>query len=611
MACDHTAGRQPVPWPEFGSGGLEAGYVRRLIDFVDARLYLADHRVLLLLQCLLTGRLPATLHDQAADAVLGFRFSLLEPGFDSLALWTENHQVTAATAEYLTGQLFEDRIFTNDGRSAARHKRAAQARLMLWMADRFRFGFSEWLSNTYYAFDLAALAMLVDHAADKGLADRAAMVIDLALTDVALHSFRGRFAPSMGRAHAEQIINPDRAEIAPIIASAFGEGPPTLDIESLSSIFVARQRYQVPAALREIAGQRPVRQVLSSQGLDAGEVRQELRAHPYYPRSQGLELMRFWWGQQAVTTPETIVESVRALRALELGGHRTLAPMARYTRLPDRALTPTLLALNPITSGAALHRVNVQTTATGNYLLSSAQRYKPGGFGDQQHLWHASLPGNIQVFGTHPGSTQLTQENRPLSPGLWVGNGINPDIAQHHNVLLALYDLQQRKGMFEGRRHEMVHIHFPFVLFDQTRIGPSWIAGRRDDAYIGILGTHHFEQTSETEVVQRGTRTGYAVVLGDDEEYTSLAGFLRQLKQCQLWLNGRRLAMTSPYGRYELPWQGDFKVNGRVVQANYPRYDAPGILVPRNPSALTITGTDHRLELDWASGQRVESSVSS
>lgn len=609
MATEQPALRGTLAWPQFGSGGFEASYVRRLIDFVDARLYLADHRALLLLKCLYSGELPATLRDQVTEALLDFRYSMLEPGNDSLTFWTENHQVTAAVAEYLTGELFEGRIFTNDGRSGARHKRSAHARLQIWLADRFRFGFSEWLSNTYYAFDLGALALLVDHAEDRQLAERAAIVMDVALTDVALHSFRGQFAPSMGRAHAEQIMNPERAELAPIWASAFGDEPPVLDIETVGSLFVSRQRYAVPDALREQARRRPVRRVLSSMGLDANEVRSELRVHPYFPRSQGLDLMRFWWGQQAVTTPETIVESVRALRVLELGQHRALNPMSRFAKLPDRMLVPTLMALNPITSGSALHRANVQTTSTGNYLLSSTQRYQPGGFGDQQHLWHASMPGGIQVFGTHPGSSQMSQESRPPSPGPWVGNGINPDIAQHHNLLLVLNDLSGRKGMFEGRRQQLVHIYFPFVLFDATRLGPNWVAGRRDDAYIGIIGTHQFEQISETEIVQRGTNTGYAVVLGDDEEYTSLAGFLRQLKQYRLSLAGHKLALTSPYARYELAWKGDLRVNGRPVDAWYPRYDAPGVQVPRNPTEMTITGGEHQLYLNWGSGERTSSRV--
>lgn len=594
-------------WPSMAAGELDAAYLRRLIDYVEARLDLADHRVLLLLKCILAGDLPPTLYDQAAQAVLGFRYSMLEPGTDSMSLWTESHQIITATGEYLTGQLFGDEIFTNDGRSGARHRRAAHARIMVWLADRFRFGFSEWLSNTQLAYDAAALALLIDYASDEQLTTRAAMVLDLLLTDVALHSFRGEFAPSMGRGTAKAITHPEQAEMAAIWAAGFGSAAPELDVESLTSLFVAREVYVVPATIRQVALEMPVRRVLTSQGLDVAEVADELRGHPDFPRAAGLELLNFWWGQQAVTTPETVVETVKTVRALGLSRHRTLAPLRRFERLPDQLLVPTLKALNPITQGSALQRANVQTVTTANYLLSSTQRYQPGEFGDQQHLWHATLPGGIQVFGTHPGATQLTQENREPSPGPWVGNGINPDIAQHHNILLALYDLNGRKGMLEGRRHELVHIRFPFVHFDQTRLGPTWVAGRRDEGYIAILGTHHFEQISETEIVQRGTRTGYAVVLGDDEEYTSLAGFLRQIKQYRVRLSGNRLMLSSPYGRFELTWRGDFRVNGRVIDAWYPRYESLAVRTPRNPTRLQIHGTSDQLRLDWAELRREES----
>lgn len=604
-------GRPSTPrraWPSMAAGELDAAHLRRQIDYVEARLDLADHRVLLLLKCMLAGELPPTVYDQAAEAVLGFRYSMLEPGTDAMSLWTESHQIIAATGEYLTGQLFGDRVFSNDGRTGARHRRAAHARIMVWLADRFRFGFSEWLSNSYLAFDAAALALLIDYASDEQLTTRASMVLDVLLADVALHSFRGEFAPSMGRGNAIPITAPDQAEMAAVWASAFTDEPPEVDVEALTSLFVARESYQVPAAIRQIALEMPTRRVLTSQGLDVGEVPDELRGHPDFPRAAGLELLNFWWGQQAVTTPETVVETVRTVRALRLSRHRTLAPLRRFEKLPDRLLVPTLKTLNPITQGSALHRANVQTVTTANYLLSSTQRYQAGGFGDQQHLWHASLPGGIQVFGTHPGATQLVQETRETTPGPWVGNGINPDIAQHHNILLAQYDLSGRKGMLEGRRQELVHIRFPFVLFDQTRLGPTWVAGRRDEGYIAILGTHPFEQISETEIVQRGTHTGYAVVLGDDEEYTSLAGFLRQIKQYRVRLSGHRLSLTSPYGRFELTWRGDFRVNGRVVDAWYPRYESLAVRAPRNPSRLQINGTRDQLRLDWAELRR-EASV--
>lgn len=67
--------------------------------------------------------------------------------------------------------------------------------------------------------------------------------------------------------------------------------------------------------------------------------------------------------------------------------------------------------------------------------------------------------------------------------------------------------------------------------------------------------------------------------------------------------------MASPAGRFELNWGGKFKVGGAVVDASYPRYDAPGVQAPRNPSQLTINGTAHKLRLDWTSGLREETAI--
>lgn len=47
--------------------------------------------------------------------------------------------------------------------------------------------------------------------------------------------------------------------------------------------------------------------------------------------------------------------------------------MRRYIKLPNPVLISTLRTMNPITSGKALNRANVQTIRTSNYQLSSVQ----------------------------------------------------------------------------------------------------------------------------------------------------------------------------------------------------------------------------------------------
>ena len=88
-----------------------------------------------------------------------------------MTFWSENHQVLFATAEYLAGQLWPRTIFrvgNSFRREGAGKTRStdllgsqrmdrAKPRLLRWLNDRMRFGFSEWNSPGYYDEDLTAL----------------------------------------------------------------------------------------------------------------------------------------------------------------------------------------------------------------------------------------------------------------------------------------------------------------------------------------------------------------------------------------------------------------------------------------------------------------------
>jgi len=172
-------------------GVLDAAWVHRLRGFVDARLDLADHRLLVLLKLLLVAgnRLPGPLRNDLRTTVTGFKYGMDEPGNDSMCSWTESHQLLFASCEYLASQLYPDDVFTNDGRRGHEKQARAAGKLRSWMAERFHHGFSEWLSGSSYLVDLAALILLADHAEDTDLATRASMIADLICLDLALHSF--------------------------------------------------------------------------------------------------------------------------------------------------------------------------------------------------------------------------------------------------------------------------------------------------------------------------------------------------------------------------------------------------------------------------------------
>lgn len=603
----HAAGYAAVA-SGIANGVVDSAWLDQFVSHVEAREDLADHRMLVVLALLLDGGalLPEPLREGLERAVLGFRYWMDEPGNDSMVHWSESHQVAFGVCEYLAGRTWPDRTFRNDGRRGADKAERARRRLLGWLANRFRHGFSEWLSGTFYAVDVAALTLLVEHTDDEELVTRASMVLDLLMLDLALHRFDGHFVASAGRAGALQKAQPELSEIEPVVASAFSRLKPDFEPARCTSIFLARRRYRIPQVVREIAFAQADHLITSSHGLALREVSTEVsRTRPQTPEERRDALLALYWGMEAFVTPEGIGPTMEALGRLDLDQNSYLAPLAPFRKVRSRRMMAGLVrSLNPVTQGAALQRANVQTYRTPHYLLSSAQHHLPGSFGDQESIWEAALPGGIKVFSTHPGSTLLGSEARPATPSGWVGNGIRPDVGQLRNVALVLHDLRARRGYLEGRRHELSHLFFPAARFDETKLGERVVAGRRADSYFGAVSLNRLEMANEGELVQRGLVTGWAVMLADRSDFGSLHRFVAYLKSCPLEHLRDTLTWQTPQRRYELTWNGAFAVDGTVLDTDYARLRSDWTSVARKPSVIEVSGRTGTLVLDWKLGRR-------
>lgn len=121
------------------------------------------------------------------DAVLNFKYWIDEPGVDIHlpCYFTENHQVLFHSIEYLAGQLYRDRIFTNNGENGEWHREHGRTYLKRWLTWRKRFGFSEWLSNGYYAEDMLGLLILSQLAEEEEIRSQAKGLIELLFFDIA------------------------------------------------------------------------------------------------------------------------------------------------------------------------------------------------------------------------------------------------------------------------------------------------------------------------------------------------------------------------------------------------------------------------------------------
>ena len=82
--------------------------------------------------------------------------------------------------------------------------------------------------------------------------------------------------------------------------------------------------------------------------------------------------------------------------------------------------------------------------------------------------------------------------------------------------------------------------------------------------------------------------------------------FVRQIKQHLLSLRGTELTLVTPYGRYDLIYNQEFRLGGQPISSDYPRYDCHWVRAERNPTELTIQSNSRTLHLDWRNRTRTE-----
>lgn len=583
------------------------------LDYVDARLDCADfvqHGVLrLALQFGDDPRVPKGLLARAERTLLGFKYHPSEPGEDSLCTWTENHQILFAAADLVASERFPDAVFSNTGERGRERRERARVRVLRWLEMRFRTGFSEWLSHVYYDEDLLGVLTLVDFAGDAEIRQRAALVADTILLDMALHHFRGAFASSHGRSY-ERCKKRNREEgTTDAMKLLFGTGS-FARVENQSAVALALSPgYRPPPAVLAIAADvdRPAVTVRQRMGIafDA------LARFELDPRrdEDAFELLSL----EAYTHPKTIAGFVRLLDRWNWWGNAFFAPFARLrkqlTALSRLRLLPVLArAFEWDLTRNARPVVNVVTHRTPDYQLSSALDWRPGAGGDQQHLWHASLGGDAVCFTTHPGP------RRARSPGWWTGSATLPRVAQVENVAIALYRIHRRPALHVHNRNLLTHAWLPRDQFDEVREADGWFFARRGDGYLALRSKlpavwNEAPEAGEDrgcELVARGRKHVWICELGRRATSGPFEEFMARIGAAPLTFSGLDVRYESPsQGRLELGWRGPFRQNGRVVPlGDFPRYDAPWCHAAYPSDEIEVCSGGHGLRLGWPTATR-------
>jgi hypothetical protein len=588
------------------------GVLAASLDYIDQRRDCADFVLLAVLQWLY--RFPRALAERPDLAqrlettVLNFKYWPDEPGVDSLCTWTENHQILFASAAYLAGQYFPQRRFYNSGRTGSAMMAVYRSRILRWLDLRFRTGFSEWLSHVYYDEDIGALLGLVDFARDQEIVQRASMVLDLLLLDMALNSFQGVFGSTHGRSYEFSKKWARQENTIDLHKLVYGTGVFPVG-DSLSAICMALSRgYTPPHVLFAIAND-PNREVrvnrqrmgikiaeaerwgLGFSDLEDGMVFLSLEAYTH-PATIKLTMKMFdrynWWENAFFT-------AFRARKGLLTWGRRLgLLPwLARYY---ERDLTRNMRP-----------EVNLYTYRTPDYMLSTAQDYRAGYGGDQQHIWQATLGPDAVCFTTHP-----ARRDGP-SPNYWTGSGTLPRAAQVENVALVVYKLDALgPALYLPEALDFTHAWLPRDRFDEIVERDGWIFARKGQGYLALRSRHPYHWQSEPgedqerEVIAPGLENIWICELGRAAQDGPFGSFIEKIAASGPAFEGLSVRYQSPsQGLLEFGWEGPLRKQGEVVSlSDYPRYENAYMRVEFPAEYVEARCGSDWLRLEWNSQTR-------
>jgi hypothetical protein len=629
-----------------GGGQPHEGILLSALDFIDSRkdcsdfvlhgvlrmLYMFDnnHREWLMdddLTPIQHSPLPNELLTHAKQTVLNFKYFPNEPGIDSLCTWTENHYILFTSAAYLAGQLYPDEVFANAGETGKQKIELNRKRIRRWLDLRFRTGFSEWLSHVYYDEDLTALLSLYDFAQDEEIRGKAEMVIDLLLLDMVLNSFQGVFGSTHGRAYENTKKWASNEGTTDTLKLLFGMGIYSA-FDNMSAPAFVLSSYRVPPAIEAIAQDAShTHENRQRMGIKLDEM-EKWGIHP-----DNFEDGMLYLTLEAYLHPRTIANTLRMFDTCSWWENSFLNDFKPY-----RALLKTVNAVGGLPLLARFlerdicrntrEEVNIYTYKTPDYMLSTAQDYRRGYGGDQQHIWQATLGADAVCFTTHPAKIE------GVTPNYWAGSGLLPRAAQYKNVMIAIYNIEKIPALYVPVRHFFTHAWLPKDKFDEVVEKNNWILARKGDGYLALRsqnpyfwrenlpqshGEHRDKEFSaraaslwqkledvEREILVDGAQNIWLCQLGRKADDGTFEQFIESISSAGLAFSGMNVEYQSPgNGLVRFGWEGGFSVDGVEIQLHdYPRYDNPYVKAEFDPTEIHITSDEHELHLNWKTGER-------
>lgn len=592
-------------------GTPHLGLIQGGLDYIDSRQDCADFTLHSLLRLLyqFSGHtsFESGLLERARQTILDFRYWPEEPGEDGMCTWTENHYILFASAAFLAGQLYPEDTFTNSGLSGVVTTAIHRERILRWLELRFLTGFSEWLSNLYYDEDLTALLSLVDFSMDEEITRRATLVLDQILLDIALNSFKGVFGSTHGRSFENAKKWAEQEDISDTLKLLFGQGSFSAGENMSAACFALSANYHLPRVLYDIANDQHRTEMVNRQRMGI----RLSQAAWWGLKSRDFEDGMLLMNLEAYLHPRTARLFLRMMDAFSWWDNPFFAPIRKRRWLVQMLRYSGLLSLVVRRYKKDLCRntreeVNIYTCRTPDYLLSSAQDYRKGYGGDQQHIWQATLGAGAVCFTTQP----ARQHGPP--PNNWTGSGVLPRVAQIKNVVIAVYHSRSFPSLFVHNELFYSHAWFPRDQFEEVYEKEGWVFARLGEGYLALLSQHPYVwrelpgKDQHREMIVKKRDNIWLCECGRKEIDGDFHTFMERILQAEVSFYDSRVSYHSPsLGRIQFGWKSPLRLDGQEISIkDYPRYGNPYVQAEFPSETIQVSLGEHTLDLDWPKGQR-------
>lgn len=586
---------------------------------------------------------PGVLDDEVLDAIgrrmVEFRYRWNDPlpadRVDHKWFWSENHRVILAVDEYLAGLAFPDTVFDVTGLSGLEHAARARVAILEWIAERARFGFSEWHSNVYMLKNITPLLTLIELCDDEELIRLGTGALDLCFADVALHLQNGAYGATRGRTYKkDKMSSLDEAtfNIAKLLFddTEFGW---TSTADTGATYLCGAERYRLPEVIRRIAVSDRVSTSRERHGvpLDPHEPITPSPRAPFGYNYDDEANLEFWWSHGALTSWQLVPGTLRAAERFRLWDtdlFQDYGAIRPLIAVGPAAAQIAARELAPMAAFGVLAEANTYTWRSPEVMLSTVVDHRAGDARDQVHTWQATIDPNALVFTNHPTRPTPPSLNWRDDSGYWTGSASMPRSAQHHNVAIHLYHPSYASptdpllGPVFGYLRE-THAYFPQDHFDEVAQVGNWTIGRKGDGYIAlwshrptvwrsydpaVVATRGMVQPFD--LVAEGSATNVWICeVGRRSDAGDFDSFIDAIAAAEVAVDGSGRRQRA---RYVSPSQGEivysraglFVEGAEVPVGDHPRLDGPWGEVCHLGTFLTLEEGGHSLVVDFDKGTR-------